>query len=60
MSNEEELKIEVLRMELANAKITLYQKLLNQKDDFFDEKLFDKKWLIENIFGKNKEKLFTL
>jgi hypothetical protein len=56
----EQLRLELLRMNVAKMKIELYQKLSEETECFGDEKIFDKVWLKKHILGDNNEKMFHL
>ncbi|HHX70963.1 MAG TPA: hypothetical protein GX708_23300 [Gallicola sp.] len=56
----EQLKLELLKMNVAKMKVELYQKLSEETGDFGNEPIFDKVWLKKHILGDNNEKMFDV
>ena len=56
----EQLRLELLKMNVAKMRVELYQKLSKETDNFGDEPIFDKVWLKKHILGENNEKMFDV
>ena len=56
----EQLRLELLKMNVAKMRVELYQKLSKKTGDFGDEPIFDKVWLKKHILGENNEKMFSV
>lgn len=56
----EQLRLELLKMNVAKMRVELYQKLSEETGDFGDEPIFDEVWLKNHILGENNDPSLSL
>ena len=54
----EQLRLELLKMNVAKMRVELYQKLSEETGDFGNEPIFDKVWLKKHILGEFASDVF--